>query len=98
MEGIEMTSLDCAKEVLTTSSCHLLRRRATDMTAPDGKVIPQYDIKPAFTGKKKGWFYLDTFTASAIMAVYNAISDENKAKIHRIPITKLADFAFQNVA
>ena len=92
-----MTSLDCAKEVLTTSSCHLLRRRETDTTGTDGKIIPQYDIKPAFTGKKKGWFYLDLFTASAIMAVYNAINEENKAKIHRIPITKLADFAFRSV-
>ena len=93
-----MTSVDCAKEVLTTSSCHLLRRREIDTKDPDGKTIPQYDIKPAFTGKKKGWFYLDLFTASAIMAVYNAVNDENKVKAARIPITKLADFAFRQVA
>lgn len=90
-----MNSIECSQKVLT-DGVSLLRRRRDDKIA-DGKRFPQYDFKPAFTGRKKGWFYLDAFTASAIMACYNALSEENKAKAPRLPITKWAEFAFQHV-
>jgi hypothetical protein len=57
----------------------------------------QYDIKDAFTGKKKSWFYFDSFTASAMLAVYNALSEENKAKFDLIPLPKLVDFTWKHV-
>lgn len=92
-----MTTIQACQKVLADGVA-LLRRREENTMSADGKQVPQYDVKEAFSGKKKGWFYLDAFTASAIMAVYNALSDENKEKVVRIPITKMAEFAFKHVA
>ena len=68
------------------------RKDSVTPTAP-----PQYDVKGGFTGKKRGWIYLDTFTASAIMAVYKALSPEEQKKVLRWPFAVLADFAFKHV-
>jgi hypothetical protein len=57
----------------------------------------EYDVKEAFTGKKKGWVYLDAFTKSALRAVLNGLNDENKAKIDRLHITTLINFAWKHV-
>ena len=56
-----------------------------------------YDVKEAFTGKKKGWVYLDQFTKSAMVAVYNALNEEMQAKFDRIHINRLIDFTWANV-
>lgn len=57
----------------------------------------QYDVKEAFTGKKKGWVYLDSFTKSAVRAIYNALSEDGRKKFDNIHITKLIDFAWKHV-
>jgi hypothetical protein len=57
----------------------------------------QYDCKPAFTGNKRGWFYLDSFSASAITQVYDALNEENKAKFAKLRIDKMAGLAFRFV-
>ena len=56
----------------------------------------QYDVKELFSGRKKGWHILDSFSLSAIRAVYNAISDDSKAKFNRLSLPVLIDFAFKN--
>jgi len=56
-----------------------------------------YDIKQAFTGKRRGWVYLDQFTKSAIRAVYNALSDSAKEKFDNIHIIKLVDFTWDHI-
>ncbi len=38
----------------------------------------EYDVKPYFTGNKRGWVVLDHFTASAVLAVYKALDDQKK--------------------
>ena len=38
---------------------------------------------------------LDTFTASALVAVYEAMSPENQARFDSIPLDKLVAFCFQ---
>jgi hypothetical protein len=57
----------------------------------------QYDVKELFTGRKKGWTILDSFSQSAIRAVYNAINDANKAKFNNLSLPVLVDFAFKHV-
>ncbi len=86
-----MDVIEACKKV-STEGVQLLRLREIK------DKVPQYDVKPAFTGKRRGWFYLDAFTASAILAVYNAISEENKVKAPRLPIDKFASFAFKHVS
>jgi hypothetical protein len=56
-----------------------------------------YDVKDAFTGKKKGWFYMDAFTASAMTAVYNALTPENRPKFDCIALPRLIDFTWKHV-
>lgn len=56
-----------------------------------------YDCKPAFTGKKKGWFYFDTFTASAFSSVYNALNDQNKIKFEALPLNVLVNFVWKSI-
>jgi hypothetical protein len=61
--------------------------------------LGEYDMKPLFTGKKRGWMILDAFTASAITAVREALNDNpNAAKFDRIPLSKLLDFVWTHVA
>jgi hypothetical protein len=83
---------------------------ATDIVQKDGLMLIRnrkedhekgtawnYDVKEAFTGKKTGWVYLDSFTLSALKAVYNAMSEENKAKYDTIHINRLIDFSWKFV-
>ena len=83
-----------ASEIIKNDGLVLIRARKEDHI----KGTPwNYDIKEAFTGKKKGWVYLDHFTKSAMKAVYNALSDNAKKKFDRIHIIKLIDFTWDHI-
>jgi hypothetical protein len=56
---------------------------------------PEYDCKPWGTGNKRGWIILDSFSASAIVAVYDKLNEDNQAKYIRMPISKMAELAFK---
>ena len=60
------------------------------------KVI-EYDCKPMFTGSKRGWVMLDSFTASAIVAVHNALNDQQRPKLDTIRLPRLLDFVWKSV-
>lgn len=83
-----------ASEIIKDDGLVLIRERKEEHTK--GKPW-QYDVKPAFTGSKKGFVYLDAFTKSALKAVYNALSDENRQRYDNIHILRLIDFAWKNV-
>lgn len=85
-----MTNIQAAQTVVETKSCHLIRERKD---APG-----QYDLKEAFTGNKRGWFYLDLFSASAITKVYEALNDDNKSKFAALPVERMARVAFRLVS
>ena len=57
----------------------------------------QYDVKDGFTGKKRGWFYFDTFTASAMSQVFKALKPETQEKFNCLPIPTLVDFVWKKV-
>lgn len=82
-----MTLIEAAREVTKHRQCHLVRER---------KGTPgQYDAKPYGEGGKRGWFYLDGVTASAIVNVYDALNETNKAKFSALPPAKMAHVAFK---
>lgn len=83
-----MTFPEVAQEVMKTKSMMLFRPRKGEPH--------QYDAKP-YEGKKRGWAMLDTFTASAIVAVGNALSPENRAKMDTMNPLKLASFCLSHV-
>lgn len=57
----------------------------------------QYDVKPLFTGSKKGWTVLDITTMSVMAKVYDAIKPELQPKFDNIPLGKLVEFCWQQV-
>jgi hypothetical protein len=91
-----MNSIEVAKKVVEEQSALLFRRRKNNTVVND-KIVPDYDVKVQFGGKKKGWVYLDHFSASAIMACYNALSPENQKKAPQLSIISWVDFAFKHV-
>ncbi len=58
----------------------------------------QYDCKPLFTGSKKGWMVMDITTASAMLAIYNALKPEHQKKFDNIPLGKLIDITWKHAA
>jgi len=66
-----MRFIDIAPQINETGTCHLLRKHK----ATDG-----YDAKPFTVGNNRGWFYVDTFTASAVVSVFDALNEMNKEK------------------
>jgi hypothetical protein len=82
-----MTAFEAASKVVADKQCVLLRPRK-------GEPL-QYDVKDAFCGRKRGWFYLDLFTSSVISQVYSAVNEQNKAKLANMPIQKIARICFQ---
>ncbi len=84
-----MTTIQAANHVIE-NGCSLLRLRKDE--------LHQWDVKPMLTGKRRGWFYMDAFTASMLVTVYNALSnDEAKAKFNRIPLMRLIDFGWKHI-
>ena len=84
-----MTSMEVFRTVKDSGTCHLVRPRKD---APG-----QYDARPFGQGSKRGWFYVDLFTASAVCAVHDALNDKNKAKLEALAIPKAAHVAFRLV-
>lgn len=87
-----MTISAITKQIVADRGAQLVRVREKDASGNW-----QYDCKPLFTGKKKGWFVLDLFTASAVQAVYNAINEGNRTKFDCIALPRLLDFVWKSV-
>lgn len=81
-----MKSIDVAR-LVKAEGVHVFRPRKD---APG-----EYDAKPFFTGSRRGWVALDVFSASAIVAVYEALNETNRAKFAGLPLVKAAHVAFK---
>jgi hypothetical protein len=82
-----MNAIAIARKVQTDKQALLFRQNF------DGS----YNIKELFSGNKRGWTILDGFTASAIMAVHDALNDTNKARFSALPLIRMATVAFRLV-
>lgn len=88
-----MVISEIQKQVTETGLAVLIRPR----TLVEGEAR-QYDVKPLFTGNKRGWTMLDLTTANALNTCYNALKkEENRQKWDRIPVLKLVDFAWTHI-
>lgn len=84
-----MTAIDTARLVVT-EGVHVFRPRKD---APG-----EYDVKPYFCGRKgSDWVALDAFSASAIVQVYDALNEANRAKFAQLSIQRMAAVAFKFV-
>lgn len=88
-----MTISEVIKKI-SDEGAQLIRPR--DAICLKGEVI-KYDVKPLFSGNKKGWVILDGFTASAMLVTYNALSEQNRKRYDAVPLSRLIDFTWKNV-
>ena len=84
-----MTAIEAAR-IASIEGAQLVRQRKGQ---PD-----QYDVKPLFTGNHRGWTILDGYSASAICAVYDAISADRQIAYGILPLVTMADIAFRVIA
>ena len=82
-------------EILETQEPAYLLRIRKEKFDSDGNI--QYDVKPLFTGSKKGWVIVDAMSHSALKAVFNGLKPELRAKFDKISITRLLDLAWKHV-
>jgi len=76
-----MTVYEAAKKALDEGVQQIKHRRGN-----------QYDCKDnAFQGHSRGWVWLDTFTASAIVQVFENLKPENQEKYMNLPLPRLID-------
>lgn len=66
------------------------------LVRPRKNQFGQYDCKH-FTegGNKKGWIYLDSFTASHVLNVFNAVKSEWQEKLKKLPLLRLIDICWK---
>ena len=83
-----MLASEVAQHVLDNGIALIRVRKGQSLDVIKTKGI-HYDIKGAYDGNKKGWVYLDAFTASAIDGVYKALKPKTQEKFNCVPITKL---------
>ena len=83
-----------ASEIIKTEGIQLVRMKKIEHKPGTPY---QYDVKDAFTGSKKGFVYLDAFTKSAMLQVYNALNDNQKALYDNISMKRLVDFTWKVV-
>lgn len=73
-----MNTIELAARVVETSTAHSFR------------VVPGEGIQAKPWGTGQRWTVLDLFSASAIVAVAEKLSDENRAKLARLHPVKAA--------
>jgi hypothetical protein len=88
-----MTAIEAAREALANGA-QLVRLRKEQ---PDTDQY-QYDVKPLFTGSHRHWTILDSFSASAIVAVHDRLNPINQAHFASLPLDRMADWAFLCIA
>ena len=88
----------------TTSDLAAMRKRldalkagyaAESVELEEGVIDQVKDIVAKKQAKKISGVMVDMFTASAICQIYDKVNDANKAKMDKLPITKLADVAMK---
>jgi hypothetical protein len=84
-----MTAIQAAREALANGA---------QLVRPRKEQPSQYDVKPLFTGSHRGWVILDSFTASAIVAVYDRLNEINRAHFESKSLVTMADWAFRCIA
>jgi len=88
-----MTITAIAKQVVQERSAVQVRFRS------GGKgEAKQYDCKPLFTGRKRGWVLVDMQTANAILTVYEGLREDLRARVDTVPMGQLVEFCWKAVA
>ena len=80
-----MKFIDCANYVKENGCCLIRERKGTN----------EYDCKVFTSGSKRGWVYLDGYTASAVVSIYNALGDDNKVKFETLSALAAIDITWK---
>ena len=68
------------------------------VTRPRKNAPGEYDAKPYFTGNHRGWTAVDAFTASAMCAVYDRLSEAAQAKYDTLSLGRAVDITWKLVS
>ena len=82
-----MTALQVIETTLN-EGCQLVRPRKNQHGHYDSKNF-------AVGGNKKGWIYLDSYTASAVKQVYDALDNKNKEIFVSFDLLKMVDITWK---
>lgn len=79
-----MTITQACEQVLKESSCGMVR--PTKKAMVPGPV--QYDFHFYGAGKKKGWTYLDTTSASVYLQIYQRMTERQRQALEAMSLQK----------
>jgi hypothetical protein len=82
-----MDAIEICRQIIEDKQCYVVR--------PKKDILAEYDAKPYGSGNKRGWTYVDLFSASAVLNVYRALNPENQSKFAALPIEKMCRVAFK---
>jgi len=89
-----MILTEVANKITSERTALLIRPRVGPLVSLAPR---EYDVKPLFTGSKRGWVVLDLFTASAVAAVGEGLNEANRAKFNSMPLPKAINITWKLV-
>ena len=94
-ESILKAQQDVLKLIGDLSNLKMMQKESTDLTEKKSYIDQIRDIVKTKGAKKVGGVMVDMFTASAIVKVYDAINDTNKAKMDKMTVPAMANVAYK---
>jgi DNA-directed RNA polymerase subunit H (RpoH/RPB5) len=94
-ESILKAQQDVLKLIGDLSNLKMMQKESTDLTEKKSNIDQIRDIVKTKGAKKVGGVMVDMFTASAIVKVYDAINDTNKAKMDKMTVPAMANVAYK---
>lgn len=94
-ESILKAQQDVLKLIGDLSNLKMMQKESTDLTEKKSHIDQIRDIVKTKGAKKVGGVMVDMFTASAIVKVYDAINDTNKAKMDKMTVPAMANVAYK---
>lgn len=83
-----MTAIEVFR-IVNNEGAHYVRSRKDEPL--------QYHVKPLFTGSHKGWVLVDSFTASAVVQVFDALKEANQIKFGSMPLLRIVNVTWKLV-
>ena len=92
-----MLASELIKKVVDEKQAYLFKEVVRNIPMEKGEPF-QYDVMSYSEAKNViGWVILDLFTASAMLAVYNALSEDKRPLYDQLSFMKLVDFTWKHV-
>ena len=93
------TNIDVCREIRDRKSARYIKYEdKDDYEHPSVKTIADFSERQMEEGATGGWCLIDMQSANAVVTVYDALSDKNKAEYNSYPIQWMVDTAWGLIA